>query len=310
MLTAHQHGKGQVRVMKVFRNGWRHEVRQFLVETHLIGPVDNAFLESDNSMIVATDTQKNTIFILAKQLTEKTKSAEAFAKLIATHFINTYPNAVHECKVNVEEETWGRVFIDGKPHNHSFQKVGPNIGTAHCHAKRSLSGGRGAVVVARLIGGVKNLTILKTTKSSFENFIRDRYTALPETNERLLGTSVDSTWEYLPGAVHNCDDFEAVASRVRGEMLRAFAGPVKTGVPSASLQETAFQMGKAVVNNVNEIMSITLRLPNIHNIPVDMKPFRLENKDHTGNPDVFWVTKEPFGIIQATVSRKGGQSRL
>jgi urate oxidase len=308
MLTAHHHGKGQVRVMKVFRNGARHEVRQFLVETNLIGPVDGAFLNSDNSMIVATDTQKNTVFILAKQLTERTKSAEAFAKIIATHFVSTYPNAIHECKVNVEEETWNRIHIDGQPHNHGFQKAGPNVGTAHCHVKRSLPGGRGNVVVAKLTGGVKNLTLLKTTQSSFANFVRDRYTALPESNERLLATSVDSSWEYLPGATENCGDFEAVTSRIRKEMVKAFSGPVQTGVPSASLQETAFQMGKAVINQVSEVGSITLYLPNIHNIPVDMAPFRLENKDYTGNPDVFWVTKEPFGIIQATVSRSGSQN--
>ena len=39
----------------------------------------------------------------------------------------------------------------------------------------------------------------------------------------------------------------------------------------------------------------------IHNIPFNFNPFGLENKDHTGEPDIFWVTKEPFGIIQATV---------
>ena len=83
MLTALHHGKGQVRVMKVFRNGWRHDVRQFLVEIKFIGPVDNDFLESDNTLIVATGTHKNTIFILAKQLTEKTKSVGCHLGFVA-----------------------------------------------------------------------------------------------------------------------------------------------------------------------------------------------------------------------------------
>ena len=61
-------------------------------------------------------------------------------------------------------------------------------------------------------------------------------------------------------------------------MIKAFSGPAMTGVPSASLQETTYQMGKAVIRKVPEIASITLYLPNIHNIPIDMAPFQLENK--------------------------------
>lgn len=181
MLTAHYHGKGQVRVMKLFRSEEKHEVRQFLVETNLYGPVDDCFLKGDNSQIVATDTQKNTIFILAKQLTAKSKSAEDFSMLVAKHFVSTYPEAIKECKVSVSEEIWQRNVIDGKPHHHGFQKIGPHTGYAFCHAIRDENND---VVVKTLNGGIRSLTILKTTQSAFENFIRDQYTMLPETSER------------------------------------------------------------------------------------------------------------------------------
>ena len=119
----------------------------------------------------------------------------------------------------------------------------------------------------------------------------------------VLATSVEGTWEYLPAAIKNCDDFEVVSGKIKESLINAFTGPTDTGVPSASLQETAFQMGKACIDSVQEIANISLTLPNIHNIPVDFAPFGLENKDESGFPDVFWVTKEPFGIIQATISR-------
>ena len=300
MLTAHHHGKGQIRVMKVFRSAEKHEVRQFLVETNLIGPVEACFLSGDNSKIVATDTQKNTVFILAKQLTPTVKSAEAFAKIIATHFVTTYPEAIKQCKVNILEEIWERTSVDGTPHHHSFQKAGPHTGFAHADVGRNE---QNEVVINVLQGGVRQLTLLKTTQSSFENFVRDQYTALPETNERLLATSCDSTWQYDPETASNCPDFEILAASTRKAIVEGFSGPAATGIPSPSLQRTAFEIGQNVIDKVDGISSVTLYLPNIHNIPVNFEPFGLSNTDETGNPDVFWVTKEPFGIIQATVSR-------
>ena len=62
-------------------------------------------------------------------------------------------------------------------------------------------------------------------------------------------------------------------------------------------------MGRNVCKEIPGVSSITLFLPNIHNIPFNFEPFGMENKDATGEPDVFWVTKEPFGIIQATVEQ-------
>lgn len=49
--------------------------------------------------------------------------------------------------------------------------------------------------------------------------------------------------------------------------------------------------------------------PNIHNIPFDLSKFRMENKDHTGKPDIFYPIDEPHGMISAIVERPRG-SRL
>ena len=124
--------------------------------------------------------------------------------LIAKHFVSTYPEAINECKVSISEEIWQRNVIDGKPHHHGFQKVGPQTGYAFCHAIRDENND---VVVKTLNGGIRSLTILKTTQSAFENFIRDQYTILPETSERckcFLVTPLFPTCFYLFLTHVNC----------------------------------------------------------------------------------------------------------
>ena len=91
--------------MKVFRQPDKHYVKQFLVETNLFGPVDECFLEGDNGGIVATDTQKNTVFCMLKKLTFERNSAEDYAMLIR-NIRNYILKFIHQCKVIVHEETW------------------------------------------------------------------------------------------------------------------------------------------------------------------------------------------------------------
>ncbi len=105
-------------------------------------------------------------------------------------------------------------------------------------------------------------------------------------------------------------------------MLESIAGPVDRGVPSPSLQHTAFKAGEAVLGaaGCEAVRQISLTCPNIHNIPVDFSPFpgrrNADDGDASGGPVVFWATKEPFGVIKATVGRPcgvsggGGKARL
>jgi len=58
-----------------------HSVLQFNVEILLEGPTDAAFTSADNSLIIPTDTQKNTVYVLAK--TTSFACAEDFAVIVA-----------------------------------------------------------------------------------------------------------------------------------------------------------------------------------------------------------------------------------
>jgi urate oxidase len=158
MLAAHSHGKGSVCVLRLFRTPARHELVQFEVDTELVGPVDESFTQEDNSKVVATDTQKNTIFLLSQKLDLEHSSREDFAILLARHFVQTYPKAVHSCNVRVTETIWERLRVGGQPHQHAFRKLGTLVG----HSLVAAAGAEGRIT--RVESGVRGLTILKTTQ--------------------------------------------------------------------------------------------------------------------------------------------------
>lgn len=66
---------------KVMRRGDLHAVLQFSVDILLDGPTDAAFTAADNSLIIPTDTQKNTVYVLGK--TMAFDCAEEFAMIVA-----------------------------------------------------------------------------------------------------------------------------------------------------------------------------------------------------------------------------------
>lgn len=70
-----------VRNSQVIRQGKLHSVLQFSVEILLDGPTDAAFTGADNSLIIPTDTQKNTVYVLAKSTSFD--CAEEFAAIVA-----------------------------------------------------------------------------------------------------------------------------------------------------------------------------------------------------------------------------------
>jgi len=58
-----------------------------------------------------------------------------------------------------------------------------------------------------IIGGLRDLRVLKTTQSAFTDFIQDEYRTLPDANDRVFSTVVTATWEY---STANDVDFDCV----------------------------------------------------------------------------------------------------
>ncbi|KAL5709162.1 factor independent urate hydroxylase [Ranunculus cassubicifolius] len=292
-----RHGKSRVRVGRVWRKdeGGQHLFVEWSVNISLLSDCLPAYFRGDNSDIVATDTMKNTVYAKAKECSEIV-AVEEFAIELGRHFTSFYPQ-VSCAIINIVEKPWERVNIDGQPHEHGF-KLGSEKHTTEATVKKS-----GAL---RLSSGIEGLALLKTTKSGFEGFIRDKYTLLPETRERMLATEISTSWRYVFESLSSVPAkplyFSERFMEVKKALVDVFFGHPKEGVYSPSVQSTLFHMAKTVLNRFSDVAAIQLRMPNIHFLPVN-----LPSKDNPSivkfEDDVFLPTDEPHGTIEASLSR-------
>ena len=278
-LTSNTYGKSDVRLTKVVRYGSCHALLEFSVDVRLSGTFERSYTYGDNSSIIATDSMKNTVYVLAKE--NDFTSAEQFAVILAEHFPRTYPQVLSSF-VEIRQNNWARIPVDGKPHEHAFV----NGGTDHNTASASATRGKPTAIS----GGIDGLLVLKTTNSAFKGFVTDRYRTLKDADDRIFATRITATWDFDRPDV----DFVAVDSRIRAALLQTFATH-----KSMAVQETMFEMGKAALEVAPEVRKISLQLPNKHRIPINLQPFGLENHN-----EIFVWTDEPFGDISAVVERE------
>jgi urate oxidase len=278
-LAQNDYGKSRVRLLRVTRGKEKHEIKELTLAIRLEGDFASAHTKGDNSKILPTDTMKNTVYAVARQ--NPVDAAETFCGVLIDHFLSGNPQ-VERVHVHAVEHLWARIALDGKPDGFAFVRAGEEKRTAVVTG----TGSKKTSVQA----GVKNLIALKTTKSAFEGFIRDRYTTLREDRNRILATAIRADWLYESAKI----DFNATWESVRRTLLETFAAH-----DSLSLQHTLYAMGKAVLEQFDAIREIRLSLPNKHYNLVDLAPFGLNNPG-----DVFLPTDEPHGLIEATLVRE------
>lgn len=276
-LIQHNYGKAKVRVLKVFRAGKIHSIKELDVQVMLQGDFDASFTKADNRLVVATDSIKNTINILAKQ--KLGTEMEAFGIVLGEHFLKTYRH-VSRVEVVLTEHCWNRISVGGKPHAHSFLEKS----AARPFAKLVCT--RKANIVE---SGIEELFILKSTASGFENFLRDDFTTLPETDDRICTTKLKAMWTFA----RQPKSYSATNAKILDAMLTVFAKNF-----SPSVQVTLFQMGEAALKAAKEISKISIAMPNKHCQLINLKPFGLENKN-----ELFVPTDEPHGQIEGTIAR-------
>jgi urate oxidase len=289
-----EYGKSQVKVLHIRRDGPVHYVREAEVCSWLTLNTVKDYIRGDNEKIVATDSQKNTIFALAKE--HGISTPEEFGLILTNHFLSKYP-FVKSAKVTIEDFPWKRMSCKGgKEHVHAFLHSPEAIRTAKVVQNR---GER-----ARVSAGIHHLRIMKTTQSGFTDFVRDEYTSLPETDDRVFSTNVDAEWDYstVLGV-----DFTDAWLKVKTAILDQFAGPPETGKYSASVQQTVYLAEKDALRKVPQISAIQMRCPNIHYFNVDFS--KLPQLGFNSNNEVFIPSEKPSGNIFARIHRKE-QSKL
>ena len=272
-LGPNRYGKSAIRLVKVDREAAGHRVRDLTVAISLEGDFAASYVDGDNSLVVATDTMKNTTYALAGE--HLTGSIEAFATALGRHFLRD--PQVDRATVSIEEFAWRA------------------IGDAPDAFLRDRSWTRTCVVAATRDGltvdaGIADLVVMKTSRSAFSGFPRDEFTTLAETEDRLLATKVTSTWRYEPS---DDIDHDASFTAVTRTMLDVFAEHF-----SVSVQASIWIIGRAIVERHPEVAEITMTLPNLHHWPADVERFGIPN-----DRQVYVSTTEPHGLIQATVRR-------
>lgn len=219
----------------------------------------NSYTKADNSVVVATDSIKNTIYITAKQ--QPVTPPELFGSILGNHFIEKYSH-IHAAHVNIITHRWVRMDIDGKPHPHSFIKDGGETRNVQVDVVE----GKGIDINSSING----LTVLKSTGSQFHSFLRDEYTTLKETWDRILSTSVDASWQWrrfsgLPDVKANASKFNHAWESARNTTLKTFAQD-----DSASVQATMYKMSELILDAVPDLATVSYALPNIHYFEIGM----------------------------------------
>ncbi|KAL9121575.1 MAG: hypothetical protein Q9187_001864 [Circinaria calcarea] len=294
-LAACQYGKDNIRVYKVHRDEKTglQSVTEMTVCVLLDGEIETSYTQADNSVVVPTDTMKQTTYIMAKQ--HPVNPPELFASILAAHFTDTYKH-VHTAKVKVITHRWTRMTIDGEPHPHSFLRDGSETRNAEATSKE----GQGISVRSAIVG----LLVLKSTGSAFHGFIQDEFTILQETNDRILSTDVDCgwTWETF-STLHAVEEvgskFDDTWNTAREITLKTFAND-----NSASVQNTMYQMCEQILAAETGVDAVDYSLPNKHYFEIDLSWHKgLEN---TGkDAEVYAPQSSPNGLIQCTVKRDG-----
>ena len=83
-----QYGKAEVRLVHITRDGDRHQIKDLNVSSSLRGDFAAAHLAGDNSHVVATDTQKNTVYAFAQQY--GVGQIEDFGLRLGHHFVDDF----------------------------------------------------------------------------------------------------------------------------------------------------------------------------------------------------------------------------
>jgi len=271
------YGKGLVRIMRVARDTPTHEVRELSLKVMLQGDFAASFLSSDNSQVIATDSIKNIVNIMARD--HVSAATEPFIQAVANYFFDHYAH-VTNVNITAHETKWQRIFVGGAPHGHAFTKDSNGQNTATLLASRE---------VQTISSGVHDFTILKSTGSGWVDYVMDGVTTLPPTIDRIFSTAMNASWIWADKPA----DYPAANDKILAAMLDVFATAY-----SPSVQNSLYLMGSAALEAVPEIEKISIACPNKHYLPINLKAFGRDNPNV-----VFTPTDEPHGQIECTITR-------
>ena len=276
-LGHNQYGKAETRVVRIYRDTDPHEIVDYNVSVALSGDFEDIHLTGDNANCLTTDATKNTVNAFAKEHGDAARQPESYGLALARHFVDD-TGPVSRARIKLEMYPWRRLDADGSPHPHAFVRDGGYVRTATVTYD-----GENTWVVS----GVSDLVVLKSTDSEFHGFLQDRYTTLRPTNDRVMATAVTAQWWHTDTDADWAKSYDTAVST----MTDVFAGH-----HSLALQQTMYEMGRAMIDGQPEIGEVRFSLPNKHHFLIDLGPYGLDNPN-----EVFHADDRPYGYIEGTV---------
>jgi urate oxidase len=280
VLEGNRYGKSGIRLVRVDRAAGWHELVDLTIDVTMEGDFAAAYVSGDNSAVLPTDTMRGTVYALAGQ--GPVGEPEAFGLRLAGHFLDAMPAAAL-ARIDLVADPWSRIEVGVSPHPYAFTAGAGGRRTATVSSTRA---------EAWVVAGVTDLVVLKTAGSAFEGFLRDRFTTLEETGDRILATSVTARWRYMEIDLDWSKSFDSV----RRVLMETFA----THDHSRSLQHTLYAMGEAVLAACPEVEELRMVMPNRHHVLADLTPY-----GQSSDGSVFVATDRPFGVIEGEVVRPG-----
>ena len=280
-LVRHNYGKSRVRISRITRRDDRHDFIEVTAAISLEGEFDAAYTQDDNHAVIPTDTMKNTAYALAHD--HGIPSLESFALCLGQHFLDEYAHVI-KASIALEEHPWVRLKTGEKEQPISFVSAGGELSRCRADCTRQ---------AVHLESGLTGLQVLKTTESGFRDFHQDRYTTLPETDDRIFATTIEASW---PCKYFHADWGQARRA-IRAALLQVFAEQY-----SPSVQATLYRMATTAFEHCEAIDEISITMPNQHHLLANLEPLDITNRNVT-----FVPSSEPFGLISATVRR--GETR-
>jgi urate oxidase len=294
-LGANRYGKAEVRLVHVARGagaGGEDLIRDWNISTSLSGDLADSHLSGSNAKVLPTDSQKNKVYALAREL-GRDVPPEVFGIELGSFFLSSQ-EPITRARIAIEEYGWTPIGAGG----YSFARTGDLVRTTVVHLDASAAPPTTGISV---VSGLKDLTVLNTTASEFWGYPKDAYTTLPETKDRILATSVNASWRYRPDAAgvlgargleaRGTLDWDAAFATAKSTILSTFAGTY-----TYSLQQMLYTIGARLIDAVPAACEVRLALPNKHHYLVDLAPFGLEN-----DREVYLAGDRPYGLIEGTV---------
>lgn len=114
----------------------------------------------------------------------------------------------------------------------------------------------------------------------------------------VFSTVVDCSWVYQKNPKL---DYDRAWELVKYCILKNFAGDLDRGTPSPSVQNTLYLAEKDALEQISQIESIEMTLPNKHYVNIDFSKFKtlVDNEVET----VFLPLDKPSGVIYLKLNR-------